>query len=468
MKRLLLKFSILSALLTLPFIGSAQSNMSFETWTETIFYQEPVGYTTFNVQTYFATGQPNVTKVQGNSGSAMRMETVIVGNDTVAGFATSSKGGFLSGGVPFNGKPDSVRITCRYSMVANDSASVIFIFKSFGVPQINIFNLGGNEPAFTEKTFPLSLFFPADSVITVMASSNITSDPVAGSWIEIDKIEFIGASTDTIENYDFNRWFDVKTEEPDGWYSVNLIGAVTGGKNPPKPIQKTSDATDGQLACKITSLELNFFSFLDTMGAIANAPIFFGGNQSGVPFMAKPSKMKFDYKYQPVGNDSAGAMIRFADSNGDSIAGGLILLPAASTFTKGSIEIDWTGKDAPDSMLIAFSATGLDHPMIGSVLILDNIVLEYSTGIEAPAPGFGNGISLYPNPAGDVLYFQLDEALQGEATLRIYDMIGRVLAERKLNGESLVNLNLTQLQSGQYLYELRKGDEVFSGKFAKH
>jgi len=468
MKRHVLKIGILSLFLTLPFIGMAQTNPSFEDWTENTFYQEPVGYATFNAQTYFATGQPNVTKVQGNSGAAMRLETVAVGNDTIMGFASSARGGFFSGGAPFKGKPDSVRITCRYSTAGMDSASIIFIFKALGVPQINIITVAGNEPAFTELTYPLNIFFPSDTLIAVMTSSNISSDPVAGSWIEIDKIEFLVAQTDTMVNGDFNRWFDVKTEEPDGWYTVNLLGAVTGGPHPPKPVQKTNDATDGNLACKIISTELDIFGFKDTVGALANAPIFFDGGMGGVPFTAKPTKMKFDYKYEPMGNDSAGAMIRFADSNGDSIAGGLVLFPAAATYTEGSIDIDWTGKDAPDSMLIAFSATGLDHPIPGSVFIIDHIVFEYSTGIEAPAPGFGNGISLYPNPAGDVLHFQLDEALQGEATLRIFDMIGRVVAERNLNGESRIDLNLTQLQSGQYLYELRKGDEVFSGKFAKH
>ena len=469
MKRLFLNFVILNLFFMVSALLPAQVNPSFENWTKTVYYQEPVGYLTFNFQSYFLTGTPNASKVPGVSGSAMRLETVVSGQDTIAGFATNARGNIFAGGQAYSGQPDSIRITCRYSMVGNDSATFFLIFKAFSVPMINIINIGGSSSNFVTITRPLNLFIAADSLIMVASSSNLLSNAVAGSWIEIDKIEFVGANVDTLVNYDFNDWFDVASEEPDGWFSINLLGAITGGVNPPVPVKKSTDASDGQLACELTALELDIFGSKTVMAVVANSPIFFGGGNGGVPFTQKPTKFKFDYKYAPVGNDTAFGMISFGDANGDSINGGGVPLFASAGYQTAELDIDWTGKPAPDSMLVAFSASSLDgNGTIGSKLTVDHIVLEYSTGIETPVPGFGNGISLYPNPAGDVLYFKLDDELRGEASLRIYDMIGRIVAERSLNGEDLIALDISRLSAGQYLYELRKEGKVVSGKFAKN
>jgi len=471
MKRLFLNFVWINLFLTASALLSAQVNPGFENWTRTVYYQEPVGYLTFNFQSYFLTGTTNASKVPGASGSAMRLETIASGIDTIAGFATNARGNIFSGGQAFSGQPDSVRITCRYSMAGSDSTSFFFIFKAFSVPMINVFNIGGSSPGtgFVTITKPLNLFIPADSLIVLMSSSNLTANPVVGSWIEIDKIEFIGASTDTLINYEFEDWFDVATEEADGWYSINLLSAITGGPNAPMPVKKTTDASEGQLACEMTALEIDIFGNKTVLGAVSNAPIFFGAGTGGVPFTQKPVKFKFDYKYAPAGIDTAYAMISFSDASGDSINGATVMLMASQNYQTYTVDIDWTGKPAPDSMLIAFSASRVDgNGTIGSKLTVDNIVLDYSTGIETPVPGMGGGISLYPNPAGDQLFFRLDENVRGNGTLRIYDMIGRIVAERVLNGEEVIGLNVARLSAGQYLYEWQIDGKVISGKFAKN
>jgi len=469
MKRFFLQFALLNLFIMAWAILPAQVNPSFENWTRTVYYQEPVGYITFNFQSYFLTGAPNATKVPGVNGSAMRLETVTRASDTIAGYATNALGNIFSGGQAFSGQPDSVRITCRYSMTGNDSASFFFIFKAFSVPMINIINIGGSSSGFVTITKPLNLFLPADSLVTVIGSSNLLSNPVAGSWIEIDKIEFLGDNTDTLINYEFEDWFDVASEEADGWFSVNLLGAITGGANPPVPVKKTADASEGQLACEMTALELDLFGQKTVMGAIANSPVYFGGAAGGVPFTQKPTKFKFDYKYAPAGIDTAYAIISFTDSNGDVINGGTAILMTSQNYQTYTLDIDWTGKPAPDSMLIAFSATRTDgNGNIGSKLTVDNIVLDYSTGIETQVPGMSDGISLYPNPAGDQLYFKLDESARGKGTLRIYDMNGRLVAERTLSGEEVIGLNVARLTAGQYLYKWEKDGQVISGKFAKN
>jgi minor extracellular serine protease Vpr len=72
--------------------------------------------------------------------------------------------------------------------------------------------------------------------------------------------------------------------------------------------------------------------------------------------------------------------------------------------------------------------------------------------------------SLFPNPATSApVSIQLSDNLQGrgDLTLFAYDMSGNVIREIKLSGEATQQLNLGELSSGAYLFQLR-GVSVFS------
>ncbi len=72
--------------------------------------------------------------------------------------------------------------------------------------------------------------------------------------------------------------------------------------------------------------------------------------------------------------------------------------------------------------------------------------------------------SLFPNPATSApVSIQLSENLQGrdDLILYAYDMSGNVIREIKLTGEATQQLNLGELSSGAYLFQLR-GASVFS------
>ena len=56
-------------------VNQAQElNFNFERWQEFYLYDEPKGYETYNFQSYFVTFAPNVTKIPGPIGSAIRLE----------------------------------------------------------------------------------------------------------------------------------------------------------------------------------------------------------------------------------------------------------------------------------------------------------------------------------------------------------------------------------------------------------
>ena len=76
---------------------------------------------------------------------------------------------------------------------------------------------------------------------------------------------------------------------------------------------------------------------------------------------------------------------------------------------------------------------------------------------------FTNGsFSVYPNPTEGLLQIELGNKVEGKVQLRITDMSGRIVMEEQLrmNGGTRNAVDMTELQSGQYLVQLTTPDWV--------
>lgn len=72
-------------------------------------------------------------------------------------------------------------------------------------------------------------------------------------------------------------------------------------------------------------------------------------------------------------------------------------------------------------------------------------------------------VALYPNPVAD--YLVLSYASNGVATLELLDIQGRVLISRRISNNE--QLDLTELESGIYLYNLYLDGNKQSGRLIK-
>lgn len=71
-----------------------------------------------------------------------------------------------------------------------------------------------------------------------------------------------------------------------------------------------------------------------------------------------------------------------------------------------------------------------------------------------------DGFSLYPNPTDGTLYLSLGADVHGLARVRVMDMSGRTVAEDSFNanGRTIRNLDLGELNAGQYLVQVSTGN----------
>ena len=77
------------------------------------------------------------------------------------------------------------------------------------------------------------------------------------------------------------------------------------------------------------------------------------------------------------------------------------------------------------------------------------------------------GIKASPNPCTDMLRFDLSTQEAAQWRLAIYDQQGRLLKEFVNDTDDILQIQVTDLQAGIYIYQLNNGYKVFSGRFIK-
>ena len=458
---LLIAFSIV------PFLSQAQlPDMNFENWNTNSLFEEPDDLFTTNLQAYIIGAPPPITKVAGTQGNAARLETSLVGNDTIFGFMLNSQ---TSNGRPYTGTPDSLKIRVRYNIQPGDTAGVILYF-SFGgnLSGLGAIALSGSSSNFVTLSSPIFSLAPPDSMLFIA-----TSGVIPGSWVEIDDITLTNTNQQ-IANNGLDNWHMVGYSDPEGWTSSNLISALF--QQPMAVRQNTTDVMSGSSSLEIENTVVNIYGELDTIGYISNSDIYLGGNTSGGAYTSQPEKLSFYYKYSPMGNDSATIGVLFKKWNSgtgksDSITANITRLPAAGSFTKMELPLNWTGLPNPDSVVIAMSAGDLQNftGVPGSKVIFDDLMFEFGVGIATPVPAFANEVHLYPNPAGDHLYIDLSRTDLQSGQVRILNILGQPMYEGSFTTtDDPMLVNLEGYQSGTYLYEIREGEKVLTGKFIVH
>jgi hypothetical protein len=75
----------------------------------------------------------------------------------------------------------------------------------------------------------------------------------------------------------------------------------------------------------------------------------------------------------------------------------------------------------------------------------------------------GDGVLLYPNPAGSTTRLQYDNTTSSTADLYLYDMQGRLVATQS-NKQSVMQVDVSMLPGGLYLFRLLAGGTEHHGK----
>jgi hypothetical protein len=93
-----------------------------------------------------------------------------------------------------------------------------------------------------------------------------------------------------------------------------------------------------------------------------------------------------------------------------------------------------------------------------SYYYIDDITLIDQTTVGVNELGNGSSVSVYPNPANDVINFQFSNAIE-KRKIELYDAIGNLVLEKDASSNSL-SLTTENLSNGIYFYSVKHNNVV--------
>lgn len=452
-------------------------NGDFENWTQQYYFANPTLFWTTNFQAYLIGAGANVTKTtDAYAGTyALKLETVSADTSVlpgVIGLGNPGPGGF-TGGYPYTELPDTLSGYAKYNIASGDTAFLVVIFLVGGVPVTSASQLfTGVQDTYTQFKLPIPSFLPIepDTLQFILSTSSNFDNAVAGNVLYMDGLSFIGASA-PFPNGGFEDWTDVASEEPDGgWLTSNIfnIGGVPS-------VTKTSDAQSGNYAIRLE----NVSSFIGSSSSFALLGELGGGENpaGGFPILNEPKNISGFYQYAPQGPDSSLFFAQFSKWNpatqqSDSIATLFFSLPPAAEYTQFELVFDVAWPTTPDTMLFGFAPSYIKNDSasvtMGSMLQVDNLAIEFVSGVTFPLGEYLSLVNAYPNPARNFLTLRFSVAESTPLDVVIYDENGKERAAYDLglrSGEVSFELPVAGLPAGGYIYSIVTEKGAFNGKF---
>lgn len=300
-----------------------------------------------------------------------------------------------------------------------------------------------------------------------------------------------GYSQQQIPNGDLENWYNVPvsgtlnydqpgTGPTDNWLAtLNELASVPAPIGPgPVTVFKTTDAHGGTYAAKLVSQNLTMFpSDIFIPGMLGTCQMVMAETRAllGRACAAcKPLKFTGYFKYEPVNGDSAAAVVLLSKWNTttkhrDTLGVGFFLIKeAVSQYTKFEIPVYYfTSEIESDSITVlcvasaGFNAVSFTQGkgQVGSTLYIDDLALEYASGIEQSLmPEVG--VKTYPNPAHGMLNVELSKQVKN-GVFEIYNTSGRLAGSEPCT--LLKNsVSVEGLPAGTYYFRLVEGKTLLN------
>jgi len=279
-------------------------------------------------------------------------------------------------------------------------------------------------------------------------------------------------SAQTIPNASFDVWntpVGTSYQEPDLWSTSNATLSQLGVAA--NVSEETTTFHSAPSAAKLTTTSL-FGGAAIASGALSSGNIVYANQtltfNGGFHFTSRPGQLTGWFKYAPTGTDSCAVWVLLTKWNAgvrDTIAYGMMWENhPVNDWSQFAVTLNYNNSsDSPDTALIvALSSKRIVAigGVAGSTLWLDDLLFQFGAGIDNV--GSAMPVNVYPNPAQNRLMLDVVPGQYSNAS--VYDMTGRLVNTLTLQGNAV---DVSALNNGQYVVELRNRDGVLRSTFAK-
>lgn len=283
----------------------------------------------------------------------------------------------------------------------------------------------------------------------------------------------LNVSPQSIPNNDFETWINHgQYDDPQSWDTPNQ--EVCFFPFYTKVVTKGTDHYSGSFSARLETKEIPVIN-ITVPGVISLGNLVIDiGNMSysiegGVPINDMPTHLKGYYKFSPKGGDSCAVGIiltKWADSTRDTIAYGYFSShDTVTSWTPFSAWIDYTTVTTPDTMNILAISSATFSPTAGTVLYLDGLYLDYTTGTGER--NLSSGIDFYLDRDQQELAVFFDLPEPGLSSVRLYNLTGQVVnqAPTIMRMKEKVTLSCSGLTNGMYIMQVVHDGKSVSEKF---
>ncbi len=284
-----------------------------------------------------------------------------------------------------------------------------------------------------------------------------------------------------IPNSGFETWINNTElpqayEVPQGWISDDMIRSGFDPAYTGISVSKSTQSYSGSFAVKMETIINNGDTVSGTIYSVQSLVEFFSYLFSenaaiGFPYSDRPANLQGYYKFNSVGNDSAGIAIEMYKWNtitgvSDIIAFGEYSIGAnASSYTVFNLPITYMNSESPDTVVIF---AGINGSHVGTTFYIDALSFTGTAPIGIDELYSDNKyVKLYPNPFSNSASINIDIAVKlNNASIRIFDISGKEVKTINNINKNLVILEKGEMTAGLYFYKLlNNSSEVYNGKF---
>jgi len=268
-------------------------------------------------------------------------------------------------------------------------------------------------------------------------------------------------------NPGFENWTSAGSySNPNGWNTANSQETALGAYN----VSETSTAKSGSHAIDlVTQSEIIVTApGIATTGTIPTSST--GSITGGIAYTQRPDSIVGWYECNPGSGDHGFAALYLfgsASNNTDTVAEASFNLPTTkvSTYKRFSAPFVYRNSDPiVNSIWLISSSSGTSGAVAGSNAYFDDlaVVINSTVGI-ATVTNPDLVVTVGPNPASNRII--VTNGLNATATLAMYDITGRKVAEHKLaNGFNTIDIKT--VINGVYIYTVtdENNAQVKTGK----
>ncbi len=301
-----------------------------------------------------------------------------------------------------------------------------------------------------------------------------------------------------LTNGGFETWGNASpgvSAEPTGWYS-NKSGSNIAKLGPQTCFQDNTIKRTGTSSMRLETL--NYFGTAVNGSASTGVINATGTNKAEgyigtinystasdirrLAFTSTPDSIVGYYQYLPGGAGEQGkvtAILHTGDYNdpeapvnsnhpdlsANKIARALFVTPTTtvSTWTRFTAPFVYVNATTPAYIMINMTSSNNQTTTItGSKIWLDDISFIYNPPVGIKENSFDKNVKVYSY--GKTIYVDFSDKSNDQSTLEIYDATGKLVASHTINNNINTTIDMSDLNSGLYLYKMNHKSQGKSGK----